>query len=101
MTADGRNTGKSQELLEERKEAGKQAKLSIWKSAHSPTGLTHSFTINSMLTYDMTVTELDTEEPRFSKTRPLDLSQDWLSEQRRKKYCLKISFHITDTFAIK
>ena len=98
MTADGRNTGKSQELLEERKEAGKQAKLSIWKSAHSPAGLTHSFTINSMLTYDMTVTELDTEEPRLNKKRPLDLSQDWLSEQCRKEYCLKISFHITDTF---
>ena len=54
-----------------------------------------------MLTYDMTVTELDTEKPRLNKTRPLDLSQDWLLEQRRKEYCLKISFHITDTFAIK
>lgn len=100
MTVDGTNTGKSQELLEETKEAGNQAKLSIWKSAHSPAGLTHSFTINSMLIYDMTVTALDAEQPRLNKTRPLALVQDWLSE-RRKEYCLKISFHIMDTFAIK
>lgn len=77
-TADGRNTGKSQELLEEGKETGKQAKLSIWKSARSPSGLTHSFTMNSMLIYDKTVTGLNTKAPRLNKTRPLDLIPGWL-----------------------
>lgn len=77
-TADDRNTGKSQESLEERKEAGKQGKLSIWKSAQGRAELTHSFTINSTLIYDLTVTVLNTEEPRLNKTCPLDLIQDWL-----------------------
>lgn len=69
-TTDDRNTGKSQELLEE-KEAGKQAKLSIWESARSPSELTHSFSIHSALMYDMIV--LNTEEPRLSKMYPVDL----------------------------
>lgn len=62
------NTGKSQEILEEKTAAGKEAKLSIWKSAHKPTQLTYSITINSVLTYDMTVTVLNTEDPRLNKT---------------------------------
>lgn len=81
-TSDYRNTGKSQEQFEEKKKASKQAKLSIWKYAHSPTELTHSFTINSMLIYDMTVTLLNTEEPRLNKMYSLDLIQDLAVRQK-------------------
>lgn len=63
--------GQSQELLEEKKEAGKQAKSSTWESARSPGELPRSLSINSALIYDMIV--LNTEEPRLSKTYALDL----------------------------
>lgn len=54
-----------------RKEGGgKQAKLSIWESARSPSELPQPLSINSALIYDMIV--LNTEEPRLSKTYALD-----------------------------
>lgn len=51
VTADGRNTGTSQELLEERKEAGKQAKLSIGNLPTVPLGwlVIHSDNSNAYL----------------------------------------------------
>lgn len=44
----------------------------------SPAELTYSFTINSMLIYDITVTVLNPEEARPSETCPLDFVQERL-----------------------